>query len=286
MESWWNMSGKRYTGAKPFIRADVLATAVERKRAALRASEIDRAALLLRVGLERRLENYYELDAGTTFDQIERWCNMALVDGPKLQNVIQHPDQYADEFKNLKAAIPIQSGREQVHFRDETNNAYREACHSGYRKLLEKLSAVATDLVPDHRHISPASINEAAGTLKPEKIDAAAPMILNIRALVKHLKATGPPAKQQKAEIRNLEETIPKLNKDNGQWLSNKFAARLHSLKTETLKSYRYTGISNGENTLGRDKDGRIWRRTGTQNSHPWYLRSSLTSTSKVEEKP
>lgn len=79
-------------------------------------------------------------------------------------------------------------------------------------------------------------------------------------------------------DIKTLEEKTPELDRDNGQWVRNKRAAILDGLATETLKRYRHDGIKNAESTLGRDSDGRVWRRSGTPGSHPLYLRSSLTS--------
>lgn len=79
-------------------------------------------------------------------------------------------------------------------------------------------------------------------------------------------------------ELARLETETPSMNQDNGQWVRNKKAAVLEGLETATLRSYRYKGITNAESTLGRDPDGRIWRRRGTPKSHPWYLRDSLKS--------
>ena len=78
------------------------------------------------------------------------------------------------------------------------------------------------------------------------------------------------------AQLRELEQSTPPLNKENGQWVRNKRAATLDGLKTRTLADYRHDGIALSDGTFGRDRDGRLWRRQGTRNSHPWYLKSSL----------
>lgn len=77
-------------------------------------------------------------------------------------------------------------------------------------------------------------------------------------------------------KISELESATPPLDRDSGKWVSNKRAAELEGVETRTLADYRLQGIRNAAKTLGRDKDGRVWRRQGTQNSHPWYLRSTL----------
>jgi hypothetical protein len=76
--------------------------------------------------------------------------------------------------------------------------------------------------------------------------------------------------------ISALENSTLSFDATNGQWIKNKVAARIEGLETRTLADYRQDGISNPDRSLGRDKDGRIWRRPGTPTSHPWYLRSSL----------
>jgi len=77
-------------------------------------------------------------------------------------------------------------------------------------------------------------------------------------------------------EIRDLESETPPLDRNSGKWISNKRAAQLEGVETRTLADYRLHGIKNAAKTLGRDKDGRVWRREGTPNSHPQYLRSTL----------
>ena len=81
--------------------------------------------------------------------------------------------------------------------------------------------------------------------------------------------------------LSELEKKTPPLNRDDGSWVLSKLAAELDSRETDTLRSYRHKGLVNTSRTLGRDKDGRIWRREGMEHSHPWYLRSSLKSNKK-----
>jgi hypothetical protein len=82
-------------------------------------------------------------------------------------------------------------------------------------------------------------------------------------------------------EISALEKTTPPLDRDSGKWVNNKRAAEIEGVETRTLADYRTQGIKNAAGTLGRDKDGRVWRREGTPNAHPWYLRSTLRAASK-----
>lgn len=76
--------------------------------------------------------------------------------------------------------------------------------------------------------------------------------------------------------LETIERNTPALDKNGGTWVSNKRAASLEGVETTTLKQYRYDGEHTDNMMFGRDKDGRIWRRIGKPNSHPWYLRSSL----------
>ena len=86
------------------------------------------------------------------------------------------------------------------------------------------------------------------------------------------------PPTRQVISIEELEAQTPPFHRDSALWVRNTRAAKLEGVETETLKSYRYGGVHNTEKTLGRDPDGRVWRRPGTSNSHPWYLRSTLKS--------
>lgn len=78
--------------------------------------------------------------------------------------------------------------------------------------------------------------------------------------------------------ITELERHTPAFDRDDGNWVRNKIAADLENLKATTLSTYRRKGETNADKTLGRDQDGRVWRRPGKPNSHPWYLRSTLLS--------
>jgi hypothetical protein len=99
-------------------------------------------------------------------------------------------------------------------------------------------------------------------------------------------KGEGNGGKYIEDKLRDLERTIPPLDTQSTKWVKNKRAAQIEGLETRTLSSYRNQGIQKADKTLGRDKDGRVWRRQGTPNSHPWYLRSTLLSQSTSNSKP
>jgi hypothetical protein len=79
-------------------------------------------------------------------------------------------------------------------------------------------------------------------------------------------------------KVSALEKSTPPLSRTSGEWVSNKRAASIEGVETRTLADYRVPGIKNAGSTIGRDKDGRVWRREGTPHSHPWYLRATLLS--------
>ena len=88
-----------------------------------------------------------------------------------------------------------------------------------------------------------------------------------------------PPEKfssEEQTELDRLENETPLFNRDNGQWVKSKKAAEIEYLETKTLSQYRLKGIKNKDGSLGNDQYGRVWRRPGTPQSHPWYLKSSL----------
>lgn len=85
----------------------------------------------------------------------------------------------------------------------------------------------------------------------------------------------------QPRSIEDLEKATAQLDRENGEWVKNKRAAELEGLETRTLSDYRKSGEKTTDGRFGKDKDGRIWRRDGTERSHPLYLRSSLRSQSK-----
>jgi len=95
-----------------------------------------------------------------------------------------------------------------------------------------------------------------------------------------------PGAADNLGRIRELEETTPEFNRQNGEWVKNTKAAELEGLEPRTLAAYRSQGIANADKTLGRERDGRVWRRPGTPNSHPWYLRSTLKNPGRINPKP
>jgi hypothetical protein len=79
-------------------------------------------------------------------------------------------------------------------------------------------------------------------------------------------------------DLRELEAETPTFDRDSGQWVKNKRAARLDGLEISSLCKYRSDGEQSPSRDFGRDTDGRVWRRPGTPRSHPWYLRSTLKS--------
>jgi hypothetical protein len=79
-------------------------------------------------------------------------------------------------------------------------------------------------------------------------------------------------------DIAALEKISPPLDRGNGLWVSNRKAAELESLESETLGKYRRNGQSTADGKFGRDIHGRIWRREGNPSSHPCYLRRTLLS--------
>ncbi|QDU86782.1 hypothetical protein Pla175_01330 [Pirellulimonas nuda] len=78
---------------------------------------------------------------------------------------------------------------------------------------------------------------------------------------------------------------VPQLDRENGEWVRNKRAAVLEGLTVQTLRTYRGLGKSDTESCLGEDPDGRVWRKNGSSNTHPWYLRSTLKSERKAANK-
>jgi hypothetical protein len=92
--------------------------------------------------------------------------------------------------------------------------------------------------------------------------------------------------KDAAAKIAKLEREIPPLDQDSSEWVDNKCAGKLENVQTRTLAKYRSEGTRNADRTFGCDCDGRVWRRIGTPNSHPWYWRQTLESQrSKAEKK-
>jgi hypothetical protein len=107
----------------------------------------------------------------------------------------------------------------------------------------------------------------------PEVLEKCSAMVLLVYLKKLHTK---PQPNRRKAN--SSKGDVPLLDTTNGLWVSNKLAAKLDGVKTRTLADYRQDGSTNKDSTQGTDKDGRIWRRSGTRSSHPWYLKSSLKS--------
>ena len=77
-------------------------------------------------------------------------------------------------------------------------------------------------------------------------------------------------------DLEELARVTERLDRINGKWVSNRKAAYIEVVDTATLAKYRRAGYSTPDERFGRDIHGRIWRRDGTDHSHPWYLRHTL----------
>lgn len=75
---------------------------------------------------------------------------------------------------------------------------------------------------------------------------------------------------------------VPEFEGSSGAWVRNGEAASLEGVKTRSLARYRSEGRRSADGMVGEDPAGRVWRRTGTPRSHPWYLRKSLTTRRKA----
>ncbi len=108
--------------------------------------------------------------------------------------------------------------------------------------------------------------------------------------------AAGPSPDRSKLAASNVRSgfaeppAIPPLDKDSGEWVTNKVAAGIEGLKTVTLHTYRqrrHAQIHADDGMSGIDRDGRMWRRKGTTARPPWYYRPSLKQTAeKRDRKP
>lgn len=85
-------------------------------------------------------------------------------------------------------------------------------------------------------------------------------------------------AAETEIDIDQMEKVAPALNKRSEVWISNAEAAKREKVTTASLKTYRNGGTQTNDKMFGIDKDGRIWRRSGTVRSHPWYLVRTLKS--------
>ena len=79
-------------------------------------------------------------------------------------------------------------------------------------------------------------------------------------------------------QVAQLEKDTPAFDRESGEWVKSKRAAEIECVETSTLATYRKQGIKNTDESLGRGRYGRVWRRPGTPRSHPWYLRPTLVS--------
>ncbi len=72
---------------------------------------------------------------------------------------------------------------------------------------------------------------------------------------------------------------IPCLNTSNGEWVRSGMAAKMVGVKVDSLRKARGEGASSDDREVGRDSQGRVWRRGATANAHYWYLVATLTPT-------
>ncbi len=78
--------------------------------------------------------------------------------------------------------------------------------------------------------------------------------------------------------LEQLEKEIPPFDRESGEWVSAKKAASMEEMKARALNDDRYAGQKHPDGSLGKDREGRAWRRPGTPRSHPWYLKRTLRS--------
>jgi hypothetical protein len=82
----------------------------------------------------------------------------------------------------------------------------------------------------------------------------------------------------QGPDLEALQATTPPLDRHSGQWVKAARAAELDGVVTKTLNLYRQAGFGGKSKDafFGVDKDGRIWRRQGTEKSGVWYFLPAL----------
>lgn len=100
---------------------------------------------------------------------------------------------------------------------------------------------------------------------------------------------SGDSVKRQR-EISQLVQETPHLDTESIDWLQAKEIAgeKSEGVNTGTLAKYRLEsegGVQTQDKMLGKDKDGRVWRRIGTPTSHPWYLRKTLIGKLRITPK-
>lgn len=77
---------------------------------------------------------------------------------------------------------------------------------------------------------------------------------------------------------------IPPYSASSGLWCEVKAAARREGIKVDTLLRYRHRppAVLVAEDRMsGIDRDGRMWRKLGTENTHTKYLISSLKTSKR-----
>ncbi|MBI2480729.1 MAG: hypothetical protein HYV60_19510 [Planctomycetia bacterium] len=217
----------------------------------------DRHPFLLRTVLNAKVEIERILSLDNSRDALERWrkvckkienaANGLAVDGCYwLLQIHAAGEDYASEN-----ARSIRELRDAAATRTATLGFYLEDMRQAADSMVEFA-------------IRKSRSDDESASAKPPTVTHAKPAIAN--------------ADEDTRDdlLAKLESTTPPLSSDNGLWVRNKRAASLEGIETDTLKTYRYSGIKNADRTLGRDADGRVWRRQGTPRSHPWYLRSTL----------
>ena len=96
---------------------------------------------------------------------------------------------------------------------------------------------------------------------------------------------------KQQQEINQLEQETPHLDTESIAWIRVReiVGEKSEGVNTGTLAKYRLEsegGVQTQDKMLGKDKDGRVWRRIGTPSSHPWYLRKTLLEKLRETPKP
>ena len=84
-----------------------------------------------------------------------------------------------------------------------------------------------------------------------------------------------------KAESSSSIDKIPPLDKENGEWVNQKRAAKIVQRDVQTLANDRTAkggGIKTEDGLCGIGRHGRIWRKESFKDQEIWYLKSSLSS--------
>lgn len=80
--------------------------------------------------------------------------------------------------------------------------------------------------------------------------------------------------KRPRTVPRSIDD-IPPFDAESGEWVTAREAADIEKIKVASLGTYRTQGHRFGK-MAGCDLHGRVWRRVGTETSHPFYLDSTL----------